>query len=232
MMEGFQGLNEIRIVIALLMLLVASIIDLRKREINDIFWIGFGGIAVVLVFFTTDLWQTVTTLGISMIICPIAIVIWRVGVFGGADAFCLIVLAGLAPMATLNSTQITPFTTLTNAALISVVPIFVNIVRNGIAIVRKEDLFRGLQATKLNKIIASCIGYRAKNPRYSFSIERTVGSTRKIDFSFKHAENTTYCNASDTWVTPGIPYIIYISVGFAIQIFYGDVIFNLIQNFR
>ena len=232
MTEVIHDLNGIRIILALSMLVLASVIDLRKREINDILWIGFGGIAVVLLLFSGDLSHMIVTLGLSMIIAPIAILVWRVGVFGGADALCLIVLAGLAPMATLGTSQITPFTSLTNAAIISIVPIFVNLARNMSAILRKEDLFRGLEASKMNKTIAFCIGYKARNPKYSFSIERMDGTVRRLDFSFKHAEKSTFCSSSDTWVTPGIPYIIYITAGFVIQIIYGDIIFNFIQSMK
>ena len=227
MFDGILPLNEIRIVLALGMLFIASVVDVRKREINDILWIGFGGVAALLFFLSGDFWHTFATLGISLIIVPIALLVWRVGVFGGADALCLIVLSALAPMMTWSASVITPFTTLTNAALLSITPIFVNIIRNLIAISKKEDIFKGIDASKTHKAIAFCIGYRAKNSKYNFSIEKMEGTTKKLDFSFKHAENTSFSTTSDTWVTPGIPYILYITGGFIIQILYGDIIFNI-----
>ncbi|MEO9278175.1 MAG: A24 family peptidase C-terminal domain-containing protein [Nitrososphaera sp.] len=231
MLESVSQLYYIRIILALVMLLTASFLDIRKREINDMLWIGFGAISVVLIFFDTDVWHIIFTLAFAMIIAPVALLLWRLGIFGGADALCLIVLAALAPMQTLNNTQITPFTSLTNAAIFSIAPIFVNIVRNMIAVLRKEDLFKGVEASKLNRAMAFCIGYKAKNiPKYSFSIERMTDGIRKLDFSLKHAENETFCTAENTWVTPGIPYIIYITAGFITQIFYGDLILNMIQR--
>jgi preflagellin peptidase FlaK len=167
-------------------------------------------------------------IGISLIIAPIALVIWRMGVFGGADAFGLIVLAALAPHATLSQSVITPFTTLTNAAIISTVPIFLNLIRNLIAISKHEDIFVGFEETKLNKIIAMFLGYRAKNPKYSFSIEKTEGNHKKLDFSFRNVERADFNKNLDTWVTPGIPYMIYITAGFVVQIIFGDIIFNLV----
>jgi preflagellin peptidase FlaK len=231
MLESVSQLYYIRIILALVMLLTASFLDIRKREINDMLWIGFGAISVVLIFFDTDVWHTVFTLAFAMIIAPVALLLWRLGIFGGADALCLIVLASLAPMQTLNNTQITPFTSLTNAAIFSIAPIFVNIVRNMIAVLRKEDLFKGVEASKLNRAMAFCIGYKTKNiPKYSFSMERMTDGIRKLDFSLKHAENETFCTAENTWVTPGIPYIIYITAGFITQIFYGDLILNMIPR--
>lgn len=222
--------NMIRITIAISMLVTASILDIRKREINDILWIGFGIVAFAMLIISGDILGTAKIIGLAMIIAPIVIVIWRLGIFGGADALCLIVLAGLAPMATISGTYVTPITPLTNAAVVSVIPIFVNLARNLFAISRKRDIFAGLDETRINKIIAVFIGYRARNPKFSFSIERNDGNHKKLNFGFQHAENAQFCSTEETWVTPGVPYIIYIAAGFIIQIMYGDIIVNLIKS--
>ena len=133
-------------------------------------------------------------------------------------------------MASIYGTGLTPLTPLTNAAVISVIPIFVNLARNIFAISRKQDIFEGLDETRLNKIIAVFVGHRTKNPKFSFSIERSDGTSRRLDFGFQHAENAQFCSTKETWVTPGIPYIIYIAAGFVIQIIYGDIIVNLIRT--
>lgn len=221
-------INSLRMILALLMLSMASILDVRKREVNDILWIFFGGVAVLLIFFEPNIWSALKNIGIAMIIAPIVIIIWRVGLFGGADAFALIVLAGLAPQANIYGNPVTPLSTLTNAVVISIIPIFVNLSRNLIAILRHQDIFTGIDEPRSRKIMAMFIGYRTKNPKHSFSIERRDG-VRKFDFSLHHAEKTPFCNTSDTWVTPGIPYILYIMAGFVIQLIYGDIIFNAIR---
>src|SRR3989442_1391942 len=133
-------LNLIRILLAFSMLFVASTVDIKKREINDMLWIVFGAIATVLVFLEPNLWSTITHIGFSMIIAPVALFVWRMGVFGGADALALITLAALVPY-----------------------------------------------------------------------------------------PNATFCDTNNTWVTPGIPYLIYITGGFLIQVFYGDIIFNFLR---
>ena len=222
-------INILRISIGLAMLLIASILDIKKREINDVLWIVFGAVAAVLVIISPDPWSTVKSVGISMIIAPIVLVIWRFGIFGGADAFCLIVLGALAPMASLQGNTITPMTTLTNAAIMSVVPLFANLARNLIALSQKKDIFNGLNETRLNKTIALFVGYRTKNPKYGFSMERIEGNQRRFNLGLQHAETTEFCKRPDTWITPGIPYVIFISFGFIIQIIYGDIIFNLIR---
>lgn len=220
----------LRVSAGLVMLAIASVLDIRKREINDILWIAFGAVAVVLLVVGPEPWNELRLIAVSMIIAPIALVVWRFGFFGGADAFCLIVLAGLAPMTSLQPVQITPLTTLTNAAIISIAPFFVNLARNLLAISGKKDIFDGFEETRLNKVVALFIGYRAKNPRHSFSMERLVGGKKRLNFGFHHAENAEFCNTMDTWVTPGIPYIIYIALGFVVQIIYGDLIFGFIRH--
>ncbi|MGI0088105.1 MAG: A24 family peptidase C-terminal domain-containing protein [Nitrosotalea sp.] len=231
MIFDYTSVNMLRMGLALGMLAIASVLDIRKREINDILWIVFGSVAVLLIFLSPDPLSTAKLVGISMIIAPIALALWRFGIFGGADALCLIVLAGLAPMISIYNTTVTPLTVLTNAAVLSTVPLFVNLGRNLVAICRKENIFNGIDATKLNKTMALFIGHRAKNPRYSFSIERVEGDLRKLNLGLQHAETAEFCNTPDTWVTQGIPYIIYISFGFVVQLIYGDIILHFIQSF-
>ncbi|MDE1770443.1 MAG: prepilin peptidase [Thaumarchaeota archaeon] len=212
------------------MLGIASYTDVRKREIDDRIWIIFGGLSVVILFLTTNIFDSLRTMGIFLIIAPVALLIWRIGFFGGADAFALIVLASLAPGVTFTEYQINPFTTLINAIVLSIIPVVVNILRNIFSLIRHEDIFKDFETeTRKNKIIAVFIGHRSKNPRFSFSIETRVGNTKKLDFGLKNADSAEFCSLPDTWVTPGIPYVIYIFGGFAIQLIFGDLIFNFIK---
>ncbi|MBI3639782.1 MAG: peptidase [Thaumarchaeota archaeon] len=214
------------------MLAIASTLDIWKREIHDILWIVFGVIAVILIVFSPEPLEVIKTTGISLIIAPLAIVVWRIGIFGGADAFGLIVLAALSPLMSLSGNVVTPFTTLTNAAILSITPIFVNVIRNLISISKHENIFEGFEETKLKKTIAMFFGYRARKPKYSFPIERKEKNSKKFDFSLKHAENAQFCDTLNTWVTPGIPYMVYITAGFVVQLLFGDIIFNVIGNIK
>lgn len=231
MLEFSLDVYNIRILLAIGMLVTASIIDFWKREIHDFLWIIFAVAAVMLLFFEPSVFDTLITVAISMIIAPLSIAMWRIGIFGGADAFCLIVLAALVPMVTLSNNTATPFTTIANAAILSLIPPFTNAVRNTSSILRHKDIFEGFNETKLKKICAMFLGYRAVNPKYSFSIEKLEDGQKKLSFSLHHAENADFCNTKDTWVTPGIPYILYIAGGFLIQLFFGDLFLNAFGNF-
>jgi len=224
-------LNEIRIILALSMLSIATASDVKNREISDIIWVVFGAIGAILVVFSPDIVEGAIGIGISLIVAPIVLIIWRVGLFGGADAFALIALAVLAPNMTMSESAITPFTALTNAVVLSVVPMLVNVARNTIMIATGRKIFDGFDETASRKIAAMFIGYRASNPKFGFSIERSKGKQKKLKLSLQHAENTAFCSKADTWITPGIPYMIFITAGFVLQLIYGDILFSAFNLF-
>ena len=228
MNEFFEPFT-IRIILALTMLGIASFFDIWKREIHDFLWVGFGSFAVILLLFEPNLMDTVSTVLISLIVAPFAILVWRIGLFGGADAFALVVLAALAPMITLSENTITPFTTLSNAAILFLIPFFANAIRNIISILKNENIFEGFNETRLKKSAAMFVGYRAKNPNHSFSIEKLENGYKKLNISLQNADKTQFCTSSDTWVTPGIPYILLITGGFIIQLIFGDIIMNFFK---
>lgn len=225
-------IDQIRIVLALVMLGIATASDIRKREISDLIWIVFGAIGAILIPFATDWSDELMTVGVALIVAPVAIIIWRFGLFGGADAFALIVLAVLVPSFILVDGTVTPFTVLTNAVILSIIPMLTNAIRNAILLARKQDIFEGFDETKGRKILAMFIGYRASNPKFGFSIEQKVRGHKKLNLSLQHAEHAEFCDKKDTWITPGIPYMIFIFAGFVVQLVYGDIIFGVFTMFR
>ena len=224
MIESVLNYNIIGIVIALTMLIGGSIIDIWKREIHDFYWIGFGVVGFLTVFFSSNFIADLVAIGFALIIAPFVIFVWRIGLFGGADAFALIALAVIAPMATLSENTITPFTTLSNAAILFVIPFVINLTRNIIYKIKGENIFEGFDESMAKKIIATLMGYKAKNPKFGFAIEKIENGKKKLDLTFHHAENQEFCTKPNTWITPGIPYLLLITGGFIIQLFYGDII--------
>ena len=230
MIDSIVDPNHLRIILAFVMLGYASFTDITKREISDYVWIVFGAISVVLLIFEPNLIDSLTNVGFALIVAPVAIIIWRIGLFGGADAFAIIVLAALVPQISLSEGIVTPFTVLTNAVLISITPLFLNFFRNLILIAKKNDIFEGFEEPIGKRIMAMFLGYRAKNPKYGFSIEKKVGKQKKLNLVLHHAEYAEFCNTPNTWITPGIPYMLFIFAGFIFQVIYGDLIFNFLVN--
>lgn len=219
---------QIRILFAIVMLSSATIIDIRKREISDLLWVVFGVISVVLLLFEQDIIQAAFGVGFSLIVAPIVLILWRFGLFGGADALGLIVLASLAPMATFSDSVVSPFSVVVNSALLSVTPMIVNFIRNSIRLLRKDNIFEDFDEPTSKKIFAMFIGYKSKNPKYSFSLETHVGKKKRLNITLHNSDTAEYCNTPNTWVTPGLPFMIFIFGGFVLQLLFGDVILSLI----
>ena len=230
MVESLLNYSIIGIGLALAMLIIGSVIDIWKREIHDYYWLAFGSVGFLLIFINSDILPYLLNIGIALIIAPFVIFIWRIGLFGGADAFALIALAVIAPMATFSENPVTPFTSLSNTVILFVIPFFVNIFRNLISITRHENIFEGFEESKFKKICAMLIGYRAKNPKFCFAIEKTEKGKKKISLAIHHAENEEYCTKPNTWITPGIPYLLLITGGFILQLLYGDILLNFFVN--
>jgi len=218
--------NIAGMILALIMLIIGSIIDIWKREIHDYYWIGFGTVGFLLIFTSSDILPSLLNIGIALIIAPFVIFIWRIGLFGGADAFALIALAVISPMSTLSENPVTPFTALSNAAVLFIIPFIINVVRNTISLIKNEDIFNGFEESKLKKICAMLVGYRAKNPKFCFSIEKIEKGKKKLNLAIHNAENEDYCTTPNTWITPGIPYLLLITGGFILQLVYGDIILS------
>jgi len=219
---------QIRILFAIVMLSSATVIDIKKREISDLMWIIFGVISVILLFFEENMIQAAFGVGFSLIVAPLVLILWRFGLFGGADALGLIVLSALAPMATFSESAVSPFSILVNSALLSITPMLINFVRNSIRILRKEDIFQNFDEPKSKKIFAMFLGYKSKNPKYSFSLETQVGGKKRLNIALHHSDTAEYCTTPNTWVTPGLPFMIFIFAGFILQLIFGDIILKLI----
>src|SRR3989304_289181 len=126
--------------------------------------------------------------------------------------------------------MITPFTILTNAVLISISPLFINFFRNFIELARRHDIFEGFEEPTRKRIMAMFLGYRAQNPKFGFSIEKKVGKHKKLNLVLHHAEYAEFCHTPNTWITPGVPYMLFITGGLIIQLMYGDVIFRFLES--
>lgn len=218
----------LRIIVAIVMLVIATVIDIRKREISDSIWLIFGGISVVLLLLEPDPIQSLMGVGFSLIVAPLVLIVWRLGLFGGADALGIIVLSALAPMATLSDSIVTPFSILVNSAVLSIAPLIFNAIRNIISLSRNENIFEGFQESKTKKIIVMFLGYRSKNPKYSFSLEEQIGNQKKFNITLHNSDTAEYCTTPNTWVTPGLPFMVFITAGFIAQLLFGDIILRII----
>ena len=83
--------------------------------------------------------------------------------------------------------------------------------------------------TRVKKIIALFLGYKAKNPKHGFPMEEKGKKGKKFVFTFHNADNAEFSKTPNTWITPGIPYLLLIIGGFLIQLGYGDIIIQTLR---
>ncbi|MEM3420424.1 MAG: prepilin peptidase [Nitrososphaerota archaeon] len=113
--------NYLRKILSLIMLLICSYEDIRKREIDDKIWIIFSsiGISITLIDFSYLIFY-ISSLIIATII---SIIIYYSKFVGGADSKALITLSFLDPI-NLNKNTIHHFNSiivLTNSCIISLI---------------------------------------------------------------------------------------------------------------
>ena len=214
----------------------AAFFDLRNRSVSDLLWIVFGAAAGMIYLFNFPSFNDGILDLISIALAgAIAFGIYKSGLFGGADALALFTFSVILPVygntegAVLTRVTafhpIAPLIVLTNAAILSVSQVGFNLIRN-LVYHRKHPhkLFEGFQhETAARKMLAVLVGHRSeKTPQYAFAIEKTTEGRKQFDFALEAAETAEYESRQDVWITPGIPFIVYLFAGFVAMILVGD----------
>lgn len=239
----------IRISIAAIMLAISSFLDYRYRSISDLLWIFFGIVIVIIYFFDFPDYNNGILYLISIgLAAGISFGIYRCGLFGGADVLALVTLSAILPTYGSNQEGIlaqkitifvpfVPLIILTNAAILSTSQVLFNMARNFVYFIKyRGKLFEGFKGEPIErKILAIIVGYKSKgkaNNRFGFAIERNSNGRKQFDFGLQPAETAEFESRDDVWVTPGLPFIIYLFGGFITMIFVGDLaalIFNILR---
>jgi archaeal preflagellin peptidase FlaK len=233
------GIYLINFILAGIMLLFTSYLDLKKREVEDKVWVIFGVIGLVLQIYEvasgeTDLVQLLIGVGLGSLV---GMGLYFFGFYGGADGKALVVLGVLVPhfVPQVGLYPVAPLMILTNGVLISILLPLGLLIYNISLVLRKKPIFDGFSEPLYRKILASLLGYRQSGkPRdFQFSMEKAVlasspgeKETKKFDFSLMRDDFET---KGDTWVTPGIPLLVFFTAGYFLLLFYGDLVIGMIQ---
>lgn len=219
------------------MLLFTSYLDLKKREVPDKVWIIFGAIGAALQVYEVRTSATpLTWLIVSLILATvIGLGIFFAGLYGGADGKALIVLAILVPYFAprIGIYRIAPLMVLTNGILLSMLLPIALVILNISRIIRGQKIFEGFSEPLYRKILAVFLGYKSTSkPRdFQFPMEKKASPTednsgKKFDFGFMQDDFET---VAGTWVTPGIPLLVFFTAGFFALLVYGDLVISIVQ---
>jgi preflagellin peptidase FlaK len=237
-----------------LILLYACYSDLKTRSVANEVWLIMIAVGIPLAIYNFHvqgipfLIRFVISLAVTF---ALSYLFFYMNLFGGADAKSLISIAVILPVNPLLSTASVfdplPFavTTLFNGAIISLI-VPPSLFLYNLLHLRSAGLQKDLGLT--------FIGYKmridalAKSKHkflrllHSYESEEGAGEegTVKIKFSFGGAEiddtiierlknyRTQGKINEDVWVTPGLPYMLFITAGFFIALFYGNLILYIL----
>jgi preflagellin peptidase FlaK len=225
-------MEEWHVLASLAMLSVASAADLKSRSVSDWLWVAFAAAAAAL--YVAELPAQAMLPGMALSIAltaALSFASYRAGLFGGADALTLFVLALLMPQYSGSlsllgrPSPLFPLAVLANALALSACQVLANVARNAMAFLRNRDeLFVGFEGeTAARKAVAFMVGFKSANPLFSFPMERSAGAGKKFDFAFRNAETADYETGKNVWVTPGLPFLLYLAAGFIVAVLAGDI---------
>lgn len=258
-----QILDGARIVLCLSFLVYASWSDYKTREISNKVWVILGPLALALTGFQFLVYSAqplefVTYYVLSFAITSgLAIAIFYVGGFGGADAKALMCIALALPVypGYLFSqpagfiSPLFPISVFSNSVLLGALSVFYALFRNLVWTIRNnQGIFKGLEGESFGrKFVVLISGYKIDSSKlekgHMFPIEdvdvNEEGEIERKLLAFpKYEERESVIarlkeNSLDKWVwaTPGLPLLIFITAGLVIALAYGDIIWFLLGSF-
>ncbi|VVB93059.1 Preflagellin peptidase [uncultured archaeon] len=230
-------------------LLYSCYSDIKTRRVsNNVWWVMLaGGIFFVLYDISTSgisyLFRLLLSAGF---IFTFVYLLFRIGTFGGADAKSLILLSIILPAYPafqaygytfpLNKSLINLFAfgIFGNAVLLTiVVPIWLaiyNLIKMGLRIDNPLYMFIGYK-TRISQLADKHIrliqDFEEINGEIKIGYKR--GGTEIDEVVIRKLKKLSEKGLikDEVWVTPKLPFMIPITIGFFVAIFYGDLIFEL-----
>ncbi len=217
----------LRLIPALLLLGYASLLDWRRREIDDPSWQGLAALGVLfgihdlLRYGTPYLAQLALSLGVTaLLVLPMH----HLRLMGGGDAKILLALALLFPYYPQPVTTLFPVFTLSvfvNAVTLTLLlPLLFFII----------NLRHLREVRSLSELYALFLGYRRKASEVRH-YEAVYGRGRSFRFLLTTDAELGRAEGDDeVWVTPAVPFVIPITAGVLLSAVYGDIVSMVILS--
>jgi preflagellin peptidase FlaK len=249
-----NGIDIIRILLSLLMLIYTSYIDIKTREIFDIIWIIFGSFGFILSIFeiisgSLTLLSFLIPVVFSIIV---SVVLGYFGLFGGADVEAFIALSLLNPVSPRGYTPllnivsvIFPLSFFSNAAITGASFSLVLLSRNLLLVVRGKNLFMNHEDPWWKKIIVIITGVKVRldtvrGPPFQYPLEvpgDVSGKGKHLilvpNIHDDEAAERVFAKLreeglEETWVSNTLPFLVFITIGYVMTIFLGDVALSIL----
>lgn len=235
MIEIGLYLSVIRLFVGCLILSYASYSDVKTRKASNILWVIIGIVGGVLLAFESVFIGFDNNF--SLFLIPVMIIIFYLlfqflPFFGGADVKALMSLAILVPFQPIffmfplwGSYMPFAWVILSNSVFIYlIIPIslfFYNMYKRNLEL---PYCFLGYKMDL----------YEAKE-KFVWPLENIINGKRKISFFSMNKDNEIIFNKfeerniSNIWITPKIPFMIPLLVGFILSFFIGDILFIIMS---
>ena len=83
----------------------------------------------------------------------------------------------------------------------------------------------------MRKTLAFFLGFRTAAPNgYLFAMESVSDGKRRFNFHPGSYDDYVNANAKNLWVTPALPFIVYMAFGFLFMIMFGDLLALIFTN--
>ena len=231
----------IKIVLGGVVLFHASYLDIKKREIEEWHWVILAIIgfihAIYLSFSFRSFGPILFTGGVFLLMFGLALLLFYLGLFGGGDGKILMGLGALVPSLAGKEYAfgLFPISVFDNALIISIFLPIVILVYN----LFRKDSPKEYDSGRLRKILAIMVGYRLKTEKLSdkfYPLEEFKEGKRTIrlfigdlDFDIKkYREGLIEKDIDTLWATPGLPFVVPITFGYFIAIFFGDLMLKIV----
>ncbi|MDF2954472.1 A24 family peptidase C-terminal domain-containing protein [Candidatus Alkanophaga liquidiphilum] len=224
------------------LLLYASYVDVKTREISDAVWalMAAFGVAFLALDFSYGVLQPFQVLRSVLTASVLALLLLLLN-FGGADAKALLAISVLLPSFPAFAASVPPLnvfvlSVLTNALILSLstplVLFFYNAFKGNFSPLMflgykvKVSELRAKKHIKLMHELRSFGGAGEGSGAVSgYELRYVWGGIEPSEGVLKLLERS---GLSEAWVTPQMPFLVYLTVGFFIAAAYGDIVFNLL----
>jgi len=239
----------IKVVICLALLTYASISDYKSREVSDKIWMFSYPLGLAISLYEALFiygYKHLIMLGLSVISSSLlGFPLLYFGLFGGADVKALIMISlfftknsAIINLGVMPILSIFPISVFINSLLLSLIFPISLLFRNILWALNGGTLFEnGLYKEPLWKrviTLISCIKVRVedfKGPPFQYLAEKVTERggvlVRELRVSLR-LEDEDYLEClrgmplKEVWVTPTLPFIVFITLGFVVSIFFGN----------
>ena len=259
MIDAFT-LDVVGLVASFTFLIYSSWSDIMTREVSDRVWMIFYPVGIVLTVIRlvaqVGSWQQIL-LSVAITVA-ISLLLPYLGLWGGADGkgfICLALMNPVVPAVGGDVFRIVdplfPVVVFSNAYVASLCAVLYPVQRN-LRTQRGKTLFEGFEhESLLHKVTALFTGYRVRvdeldSKPYLFLLESVHLLESKVERSFKFTFriDLDYSNQlaevkraaelgllpGGVWASPGLPFLVFVTLGLAISLLLGDIVWSLVST--